>query len=264
MKIPAGRQAEDNGAYGRVYNSATVTFSALSGTGPITVTSGVDPGQATFGYAPVMVGTFVTGDPITDFIPGDSLEEGTQTLGSTGTFMTLIHYNLGIPKIEMSKGGTSQLQMEQTIAYWGPFMKYCRVMLDMLGTNDQNATLAKASYWHAFRHTYGGDKIYNWTQVPKVTPTGAHITEAEQTIVRVYPAVFPDLCTTSWLLYGAKQGGIDGILTGLSVRGVNTAKWMVDGVTANYATPDGTHLNTVSTPLMVTENQPIVAAITVS
>jgi hypothetical protein len=263
-KIPGARQAEDNGAYCRNYDPAAVTFSAISGTGAISVTSGSDPGQATFGYCPVLLGTFVTGDPITDFIPGDSHDEGTQTLGLTGTFMDLIHWNLGIPKIEMSKGGTSQLEMETTFAFWGIYMKYCRVMLDLLGTNNPNAILAKAKYWHAFRHTYGGDKIYQWTLVPNTTYTGAFITEAEQTITRAYPAAFPDLATTSWNTYGPSQGGIDGILTALSVRGVNTAKWIVDGSTPHYASPEGTHLNTTTTPMMVTEIQPIIAAITVS
>jgi len=269
QKIPGCRQAEtttspDN-LFGRIYDPAAVTWSAASGTGSISKLTGTDPGQLTASYCPILLGTFVSGDPVTDYIAGDSLVEGTSGLGSTGTFMRLIHRNLGIPNIDMSKGGQSQLEAAAHMDMWGEYMQYTRVFYDMLGTNNPNANLDFFTYWSPFRKTYGGDKIIKFTLLPNVTYSGAKIAESDQTVnaIRPYPG-YIDKWTTSMVLYGASQAGVEGKLETLSVRGVNQAKWIVDGITANYASPDGVHPNTVTTALLVSEFQPLVAAVTVT
>jgi len=266
MKIPGARQAEtytSTTGFGRIYDPAAVSFSAVSGTGAISKLSGTDPGQLTVSYCPVLVGNFVTGDPVTNFHLGDSIIEGTQNLGQTGTFLTLCALNLGIPRIEMARGGSSQLEAENSNSYWNPYLKYCRVLWDEMGTNNQNATLSHASYWNYFRKTALGDKIVRIGLFPKASSTDSFATEANQTIVRPYPTAYPDRINLAWLAYGPSQGGTDYNIDPQSIRGTNKGKWWTDG-TAFYGTPDGTHPSTNSTTALQSEVQPLMAAVTVT
>lgn len=269
MKIPAGRAAEtysgSDSVYARIYNPATVSYSSMAGTGQISVVSGSDPGQLTTAYCPILLGTFVSGDPATALIIGDSLVAGTGNLGQVGSFMTVIHRNLEIPKLEISLGGMSQTTAQTYLSLWGPCMAYARIMYDMMGTNDPNNNLAFFSYWKAFRSTYGGDKIVKFTLLPNGTWSGTHTTEAEQTVnaVRPYPG-YIDLFATNLLTYGAAQAGVDGKLEVMSIRGTNQAKWLCDNVTANLCTTDCVHPTNYATGLIVTEVQPLIAAIAAS
>ncbi len=257
--IIVGSRQSETGGWGRIYNTATASFSDVDGVGDIVLLSGSDPGQLTQSYVPILVGKFVSGDPKTLFIVGDSIIEGTGSLGTTGTFVNLACRNLGLPKLEMSQGGQSQLQAAATASNWTPYLKYCRVLLDEFGTNNVNAVLDFFTYWKTAKTTYNYDKIIKLGLFPRTSSTDSFVTEANQTVVRPYPTTFPDLSHIQWLKYGFIDYNIDP----QSVRGVNTAKWKVDGTTF-YSTTDGTHQSTAGNALLATEVEPILSAITVS
>ena len=257
--IIMGCRQSETGGWGRIYNPATVSFSDVDGTGPITRLSGSDPGQLTQSYMPILVGKFVDGDPKTLFVVGDSIIEGTSGLGTTGTFVNLACRNLGIPKLEMSQGGKSQLEAAATAANWTPYLKYCRVLLDEFGTNNPNAMLEFFAYWEAAKTTHGYDKIIKLGLFPRTTSSDSFATEANQTITNAYPANYPDLSSIQWLKYGLIDYNIDP----QSVRGTNKAKWKVNGA-AFYSTTDGTHQSGAGNDLLAAEVEPILSAVTVT
>lgn len=257
--IIMGCRQSETGGWGRIYNPATASFSDVDGTGAITLLSGSDPGQLTQSYMPILVGKFVSGDPKTLFVVGDSIIEGTGSLGTTGTFVNLACRNLGLPKLEMSQGGQSQLQAAATAANWTPYLKYCRVLLDEFGTNNVNAVLDFFTYWEAAKTTHGYDKLIRLGLFPRTTSTDSWATEANQTIARAYPTTFPDLSSIQWLKYGLIDYNIDP----QSVRGVNLAKWKVTGA-AFYSTTDGTHQSGAGNDLLAAEVEPILSAVTVT
>lgn len=250
--IIMGCRQSETGGWGRIYNPATASFSDVDGTGAIALLSGSDPGQLTQSYVPILVGKFVSGDPKTLFVVGDSIIEGTGSLGTTGTFVNLACRNLGLPKLEMSQGGQSQLQAAATAANWTPYLKYCRVLLDEFGTNNTNSVLDFFTYWKTARGTYGYDKLIKLGLFPRTSGTFA--TEAGQTVVRAYPTTFPDLSSIQWLKYGLIDQNIDP----QSVRGVNLAKWK------DNASTDGTHQSGTGNDLLATEVEPLLSAVTVT
>jgi hypothetical protein len=256
--LVGSRQAEP-GSFCKLYDPATVTYSPTSGTGPITVVSGTDVAGLTQGFCPILVGKFVTGDPKTLFVVGDSIDEGVGSIAQSGTFIRLSARNLGLPMIDLSLGGQGQNSLIPGVATWTPYLKYARVLVDEMGTNSVNAVLDFFGYWRPAKTTYAMDKIVRIGLFPRSSSTDSFATEINQTSVRAYPTVFPDLTNLEWL----KAGLIDANIDPQSVRGVDKSKWISNG-TAFYGTVDGTHQSTTSNNLLTTEIQPLLAAIAVT
>lgn len=258
-KIPGGRFSTETGGFAKVYDDAATAYSAVDGTGPMVYVSGTAVGSLTQGYCPILVGKFVSGDPKTVFMVGDSIVEGTGGITGTGTFPRLAAQVLGVPILELSQGGRSQVELQTYLPQWGAYLKYARVLVDEMGTNDSGGVLSFFSYWYTARTTYAYDKIARIGLFPRSSSTDSFATEANQTVSRAYPIVFPDLVAIDWLTYGA----IDYNLDPQSVRGTNKAKWIVNGG-ANYATSDGTHQTSAANDLLAAEFQTFLNAITVT
>ena len=257
--IVVGCRQVETDAFAKLYNPATVTYSPVDGVGPMALLTGTNVSDLTQGYCPILVGKFSSGDPKTIFVAGDSIIEGTGSLGRTGTFIKLAAVDLGVPQLEMSRGGESQVTAAPGSATWTPYMKYARVLVDEFGTNNVNAVMDFFTYWNPAKKTYGMDKIVRVGLFPRTNSSDSYATEANQTVSRAYPLAFPDLANIEWLKYGAINYNVDP----QSVRGVDKAKWISNG-TAFYGTPDGTHQSNASNDLLKAEFQPILAAITVS
>jgi len=254
--IIGSRFTGDAGTFAKIYNPASVSYSPVDGTGDITFVSGTDVGAVTQGYCPILVGKFVTGDPKTIFVVGDSIIEGTF---AGETFTRVAAATLGVPQLEMSQGGRGQNDLSVNVASWTPYLKYCRVLVDETGTNNPNAVLDFFPYWRAAKATYGYDKIAKIGLFPRCSSTDNFQTEANQTLQRFYPSSFPDLHAVDLLKYGE----IDANLDPQSVRGTNKAKWLTNG-TANYTTSDGLHQTSAGNALLATEFQTFLDAITVT
>jgi hypothetical protein len=258
-QIIVGSRAAETSSFLKIYNPATVTYSAIDSTGPIIYVSGTDVGSLSYGYCPILIGKFVSGDPKTIFVIGDSIIEGTGSIGATGNFVRIACRNLGLPLLEMSLGGIGQNQAEVNTANWVPYLKYSRVLIDELGTNSPNATLAFFSYWTYAKATYAMDKIVKLGLFPRSTSSDSFSTEINQSVARIYPGPFPDIAGIEWLKYGVINTNIDP----QSVRGVDKAKWLTNG-TAFYSTSDGTHQSNVGNDLLASEIQPIINSINVT
>lgn len=247
------------GTFCIVYDPATITPTAVSGTGTMSYTGSVGAINNDYGYCPILVGVPVTGDPKTAFTVGDSIVEG---IGSTthqgpGLYIKKACMALGVPNIELSLGGTSQREIALSTG-WTPYLKYARVLIDEMGTNNQNAAMDFFTYWNIARTTYGYDKIIHSGLTPVDSSSDQFATETNQTISRPYPN------TLDTIMVGMeKYGLIDKNHVPLAARGVDRSKWIVNG-TAFYATADGTHPSPAADDLMKTEFQPILAAITVT
>lgn len=258
-KIPGGRFSAETGAFAKLYDNAATAYSPVDGTGAIAYVSGTAQPDITQGYCPILIGKFVSGDPKTVFITGDSIVEGTGGITGTGTFPRLAAQALGVPILEISRGGTSQADLQTYLPQWGAYLKYARVLIDEMGTNNVNAVLDFFSYWSTAKTTYSYDKIAKIGLFPRSTSTDSFATEANQTVSRAYPANFPDNHAVALLAYGAINYNLDP----QSVRGVNLAKWKVDGTAFKY-TGDGTHQTSAGNALLATEFQTFLDGITVS
>lgn len=256
--LAAARNTSETGAFGKVYNPGTVTYSPVDSTGAVGVVSGSDVGSETQAYCPILIGRFVSGDPVTLMVFGDSIIEGTGSIGGVGSFVRQAANNLTYPLLEFSKGGRSQIQLSD-YAYWRPYLAYVRVLIDELGTNSVNAFLHHFKYWHAARTTYSIDKVVRVGLFPHTTSSDSFATEANQTIARGYPINYPD----NWGASVYRSGYSDYYLNPQSVRGTNPAKWLVNGA-AFYATSDGVHQTLAGNALLTTEFQTTLASITVS
>jgi hypothetical protein len=258
-RLPAGRSKYDTGAYSIVYDPAATTIPAISGTGPLSFTGG-SPDLPDYGYSPILIGRFVSGDPKTTFTTGDSIVEGITSSDhqGPGLFIKKACMALGIPNIELSKGGYSQIQLDADLI-WAPYMKYARILIDEMGTNNQAAMLAFWAYYTAAKETYNMDKVGRVGLFPSVSgSTDSYVTEANQTVNRASPQI-ADLASAEWLRHSA----IDFYHYPVAERGVNQSKWKVNG-TPNYATADGLHPSVAADDLMKAEFQPVLDAITVT
>lgn len=256
--IVGSRFSVETGAFAKIHASTT-NYSPVDGTGAMTFVSGTDVGSTTQGYCPILVGRFVSGDPKTVFVVGDSIIEGTGSLPINGTFTKLATAALGVPQLEMSQGGSGQGALATNVAGWTPYLKYARVLVDEMGTNEPNGWLNFFPYWKAAKATYSYDKIAKIGLFPRTSSTDSFATEANQTVTRAYPSKFPDLHAIDLLKYGE----IDYNLDPQSVRGTDKAKWLTNG-TANYTTTDGIHQSTAGNALLATEFQTFLNTITVT
>ncbi len=263
QKIPLSNRLNSiTGSSATFYDPATATITNFTGTGALTISgSGFTNSTAIAGFCPILVGVPVTGDPKTVFILGDSLMEGTSAnfVGWSGTYVKKALENLGVASIEFSAGGSSQYTIVP-FTHWYPYMAYCRVFSDMMGTNDQNRLLHYFKIWNTARTVYGYDKIGHVGLFPKSSSTDAWVTEANQTVaVPAYPAgLWYDLKASA-----LQSGVLDFSAVPQAVRGVDPRKWLVNGL-ANYATSDGTHQTLAADNLLVPEVQSLFSALTLT
>ena len=256
QNIAGSRSRYDpDGAFCIRYDPALTTPSAVSGTTAMS-SSGSSPTYDDYGYCPVLVGIPVSGDPKTAFTVGDSIVEGIGSIThqGPGTYIKRACMALGIPNIEHSLVGTSQRELALSTG-WTPYMKYARVLIDEMGTNNVNALLDYFTYWNIAKTTYGYDKFVRSGLTPRTTSTDGYVTELNQTAVRAYPSAVEIMMAAL-----EKFGGLDKNFVPMSVRGVDPAKWTSTVV----ATADGLHQNIPGDDLMKTEFQPVMAAITVT
>jgi hypothetical protein len=254
--------------YAGVYNPAATTVSPVNGTGAMSVVSGTNTSFLTYVYAPLLVGKFVSGDPKTAMLVGDSIAGGTtagaQTLGGS-------HYKqacaaIGMPLITFALGGWNQQQL--TTTNWHPYMKYSRILIDEMGTNNGNGWIVWFLYYYVARVTYGYDKIIKAGLLPSVSNTGDFSSEAVQPAGRAFPNTnWPEGQFAQLERFGsadrAPYGWADLYIQFTSVRGVDQAKWLTNG-TAYYTTIDGTHPSDAGYALLTAELTPILDAIEVT
>lgn len=257
----AARPVAITGGIFRTYDPATAVLTNFTGTGTLVFSGSGMSDQTTAGFCPILVGVPVAGDPKSVFIVGDSLVEGTNGNynGKSGTYVRKALENLGVPSIEFSKGGTSQFTI-QPVTHWYPYLAYCRVFVDMMGTNEGNRLLHFFKLWQTARVTYGYDKVGHIGTFPRSTSSDSWATEANQTVTNAtYPAGgLYDLKTSS-----VGFGILDFSAVAQAVRGVDPRKWVVTGA-ANYATSDGTHQTTAADDLAVPEVQSLLDALEVT
>ena len=240
------------------YDPAVVFPSAVSGTGAMSY-SGSASLLDDYGYCPILVGVPVTGDPKTAFTVGDSIVEGITSSShqGPGLYIKKACMALGVPNIEHSKGGNDQRDLALATG-WTPYLKYARVLIDEMGTNNLNARLDFFTYWSIAKTTYTYDKIVRSGMTPVCTSSDSFVTEANQTVTRAYPHAIE-----TQMAELARIGMVNTNHVPFAARGVNTAKWIVNGA-AFYATVDGTHPSVAADNLMATEFQPVLAAVTVT
>lgn len=257
QNIPVSRarvEAVDSNSF--AYDPATVTLTNFTGTGALTKSGVLFTNMTTNGLCPILVGVYATGDPKTMFVAGDSIIEGVNGLNSTRTWVVNAARALGIPVVEFSLGGSSQLSISE-IASWKPYLAYCRVYCDDFGTNNENALLHFFTLWNAAKATYGHDKIVHVGLLPRSTSSDSWATEANQTAASTGPAL--NAFSASALLYKF----LDSSTVPQSIRGVANNKWKVDG-NANTYTADGVHPSALADGLMKTEIQPVLDALVMS
>jgi hypothetical protein len=245
---------------GSRYDPAATTISAVDAVGTMTVVSGTNPSIETYIPTPIMLGKFVSGDPKTLFVIGDSIVGGTTTgaLTAGGAHFKQAAEALGLPMITYALGGSNQMQLSTT--NWRPYLAYSRVLIDEMGTNNGNGWIVWYDYYHAARTTYNYDKIIKTGLLARVTNSGDFTTEGGQTGGLAYPALnFAE----GPMIDLEKYGYVDKYLPLVAARGVDQSKWIVNG-TPYYATADGTHPSDAAVALLKTEFQAALSAITVT
>lgn len=257
--VVGGRSRYDTtAAFTGRYVPGDTTVSSISGTGAMSFTGG-SPTIDDMGYCPILVGIPASGDPKTVFGLGDSQMEGivSNTHQGPGLYVKKACMALGVPMLEFSKGGISQRHVE-LYQGWTPYLAYARVLVDAMGTNNLTALLSFSTYWGIAKTTYNYDKIIHSGPFPASGSTDLWATEANQTASRIYPHAIDTA-----MVELAKYGRINANHAAVAARGVNTAKWAVNGA-ANYATTEGIHLSVAMDDLTKTEFEPILAAVSVT
>lgn len=237
-------------------------------------TTGTTPTQAGgVGYCPFFVGTYVSGEPMTIVMCGDSITEGA---GDT----SFCPVGTGIGQ-RISYGDGSRIISVMNIARSGSFgsnaalspsnkfldlAKYCIYAHEFygandLGTNGLNNNLATLlatcrTNWAALR-SKGISKIIRGRLLTRTT-AGSGLTEAGQTIGGAgWDVGGTALTFNATTLPGEiALGNIDRIVDYSDARGIDITKWPVNAI-SNYATADGTHPTTPITTLMALEERAI-------
>lgn len=257
--LPNSRQAAEPGATFWQYDSGvTAPDQPVTATGAITF-SGAHS-VPTRGMAPVLIGTSVSGDPKSAFIPGDSRVEGVSGPGgniSGYTFTQKACDALSIPSLAFCLGGSSQVTISGA-TWWYPYMGYTRILIDEMGTNNGNQLLQFAEYWVAAKKTYSVDKVIHTGLSPSTSSTDSWATAVNQTAVRALNSNMEKL----WA-FAAFSGQLDAnqVFTSATIRdGTNGALWASNG-TAFAFTQDGLHQSLTADGLMSTELQPTLSAL---
>ena len=216
-------------------------------------------------YMPAVLGKYVTGDPGSWILAGDSKTYGTGDT-SNGTAQGVLgltramfpdatlaanaysSWNMGSPSgvgSDWATGVTTRLTS---------YIKYAKNAIEVYGTNAITSSFSTAI--HAQLRAGGVKLIIRTSISPRTTSTDTWITEANQTYVTNWgPGGTVNTFETTM------KGLVASDLTYfdfLGVRGVDPFKWVINGV-ANYATADGTHPTAAGYELEVGANGSIIA-----
>lgn len=234
-------------------NPVNTTVSTVDAPGPFTYT-GTAPDARTNTYCPIMLGTFVTGDPMTVFGAGDSIHQGqgdsTGILNGFGIFQRAMHDDntaaRQIASINFNRiGGASNGFNSATndrCAWWS---QYCNVGVLQHGTNDfgTNGTgLLPATMLTSNRTTYAklrGYGVQKLVQVkigPRTSSTDAFATELNQTATGAGWLAGGDVDLYNTALNSELGVYVDAIAAAAAGRGIDPFKWASPG-----STTDGTH-----------------------
>lgn len=165
-----------------------------------------------------------------------------------------------IPLVQMSYAGTRASQFVASMAKRQAWFPYCTIGVEEYGTNDFADGARTVAQIYSDRQTIwatmraGGVRHIEAVPIfPRTTSTDNFLTTANQTPNAGYATggTFRDPMNAD-LATALGLGLIDGIINTNSIAAdsILVDRWVVDGVTANYPTPDGTHPQPVLAPLM--------------
>jgi len=265
QSIPTGsgrRTESDAGSQVLWFDSvATTITNGVDGYGAFTTTGTAPTSTQKVGYCPIVLGKFVSGDPPTWFACGDSIINSVGDIATNpngwGMFQRAIMAD-GTPAKQLAAlnwsmpSSSSPMMGAAYVYYW---FKYARFLINNYGANDfgnQGTTITMASMQTKDQLIYtraraaGVERILRNKLMFRQTSTDTFLTVANQTPgTGAYGAGWDvggnaDLFN-QWL---ETQVGtlIDGLVDMVDWHDpVATTKWVVDGVTASYATGDGVH-----------------------
>lgn len=234
-------------------NPAATFVSTVDAPGHFTYT-GTAPDARTNTYCPIMLGNFVTGDPMTVFGVGDSIHQGqgdsTGVLNGFGIFQRAMHddntvvrqlASINFNRIGGASSGFNGATNDRC-AYWAT---YCNTGVLQHGTNDfgTNGTgLAIATMLNSNRTTYtkvrgyGVQKIVQVKIGPRTSSTDSFATETNQTATGAGWVSGGDTDLYNTALNSELGVYVDALAPAAAGRGTDPFKWSVPG-----STTDGTH-----------------------
>lgn len=158
------------------YNSATTSFSPVSGAGAINVVSGTDYAGLTGTYHPMLVGirNSSTTPPAILAVGDSEIDNDGDSTYNVSSYLAIACRNQTTPVsiLTISHGGRSQTQLASDIE-WNRAMVYCSVLIDDHGTNapldGPNSPQSQLTYYITARASYGYQKIYHVGLYPQST-----------------------------------------------------------------------------------------------
>lgn len=214
-------------------------------------------------FLPVILGRYITGDPPTWILAGDSKTYGTGDAGSAQGVFGLSramfpnaalaagaysNWNIGCPSgigNDWAGGTPSKLT---------GYLKYARYAVEHYGTN--SLTIAQSTAIHATLRANGIQHIVVGNLRPRTTSTDTWITEANQTIVANWGPAVSTLATFETALQALVAADLT-YFDATAMLGVDPYKWVISGA-ANYATADGIHPTPAGYELQVGSNGSII------
>ena len=248
--IPVGRsRTEETGTQAFMYDAATTSLvNGASGTGAFTTNNGGET-NTSFGFSPLIVGTYSSADPPCAIVACDSHGEGvgSRTVpysdGKPGFVCNaLIDSDGASNAYALCQVGSPGASVEDFLTpnpvKWQAFIAYANIFISELGGN-QSATSAFSSLWTVARN--GGVSAIIQTHVlPQTTSTDSWATEAGQT---ADVSINPDIAATNtFLIARFTDSTVEYYCPIKSARGLlDHDKWYVTGA-AFGATLDGDHM----------------------
>jgi hypothetical protein len=270
--IPANTSSTSfSGYFAALFSPTKVSITnGVDSTGDMTysmINGGVNGTDAIFMfnyYQPILLGRFVSGDPATFAIAGDSKTRGT---GDTYTAVNAVGMSRVLYPVATSAtgvyGGCNFGCPSGIAADWAggtpslltAYLKYAKYGIEAYGTNSPSTSATPCAAIHTQMRTAGIAHIIRPSLTPRATSSDSWATEANQTIDAQWgPGNAADTfeiamkaLVASDLTYFDTSG----------VRGTNIWKWIVTGA-ANYATADGLHETAAGYELKVGANGSII------
>lgn len=254
-RIPANTSSSAfSGYFQALFSPTKVSITnGVDSTGDMTysmINGGVNGTDAIFMfnyYQPILLGRFVSGDPKTLAIVGDSKTRGTGDTYSVVNAIGLSRVLYPDPTLADGVYGGCNFGCPSGIAAdWAagtpelitPYLAYAKYGLEAYGTNSPSTSATPCEDIHEQMRTAGIEHIIRPSLTPRTTSTDSFATEANQTIVAQWGAA-----SAADSFEDAMQALVTSDLTYIdtqAVRGVDYWKWIVTGA-ADYATADGLH-----------------------
>lgn len=247
--------------------SENTTVSDVDSYGPISLGDEVHFTNNPRPVTPIVLGTFVSGDPPTWNGFGDSIiDYSNDTLtgfGFAGFFARAMtndsHDGSWVGGMDFGISGAKAsvwtgTNAAKAMAYWA----YGKFAVDEFGTNNfassdsLGTTQDQAAALWALAYSEGIQGILRAKLLPRLSATSdAYQTESGQTKLAEFTTGGAADQFNTWLDTQIGAGLCTTVIDWPTVRGVDTWKWVVDG-TSNYATSDGIHPSPAAHALMAT------------